>query len=622
MKKLLLILLLFIGLVGVTYASDYTVAGATDPAECNGDYTAAGTYNGQSYYKHNTADYWIEWNGSDTWMITAVHEGGIPQSLFLRINADPIGAYTNNNGSGTVTVSSAAVVEYTVTFHENNNLNGVSINIYEDSGRETEVTGSPITTSGSGNATIDLSAATYYYSASKLYYETTLDSMIVADTDITENFTMVAWGTPTITGVATPTTNVNRNQTRDLLIPGTGFKPGITAVARRSTSATDTRVTVNSTTYISPTSIRLNVTGGNFTSGAWHRVIVTNPDGKTGTRNSTIFFNGSTVVTPDPPTIVTDPISPSNIVLTITPASGSYTVAGYRIEWQNPSGQAYTVLTDNTNQTEISYSIKALYGEDLTSVTTYKFKVRTITNTGTQSAFSNESSATTFAPYTLGKPTGLTEVSTSDTTISCSWTAPVADPPDTPAATDYFISATDISVIDGQTFTGTVGGTTTSYTLTGLTTATSYRVTVAAINLAGVGDASDSETMITTGEARYALTFDELNDLENVVISLYSDSGHDTLIGVLVTDENGDADIDYFDGTYYWTAKFPGYQTLTGAVTIDGGAEDVEFTLIESVFNIVEPLYYDGANFIYKPQKMYVNGAWKIIRKERHEEDE
>jgi hypothetical protein len=184
------------------------------------------------------------------------------------------------------------------------------------------------------------------------------------------------------------------------------------------------------------------------------------------------------------------------------------------------------------------------------------------------------------------------------------------------------VSATDISVIDGETYSETVGSTATSYTLTGLSNSTIYEVTVAAINAGGIGDASDSDTMVTTGSTRYTITFDELNDVEGVNITLYSDAERTTIVGILTTDSAGDAAIDFFDGTYYWTAKLSDYQTQNGAVTVDGAVELVEFTLIESVFNIVEPLYYDGAAHVYKPQKMYVNGAWKIIRIERHEEDE
>ncbi|MFA6006095.1 MAG: fibronectin type III domain-containing protein [Patescibacteria group bacterium] len=537
MKKLWLILLLFMGLTGLAHASGYTVAGATAPAACNGDYTAAGTYNGQTYYKHDTANYWLEWStGATAWLLVDTHGVSIPLSLFSRTDPAITGAYVEVNGTGSVTVA--------------------------------------------------------------------LDE----------------WDAPTITARGNPYT-VYKGQTLNILITGTGFKPGI--VATTYYTPTISYITVNSTTYISSTQLVMNITGSaSMPYSIWQTVKVTNPDAQFGTRGTTIMTQRITKTYPGTPVLAAHPVSPSDVILTITPATGNPPIAGYYIEWQNPSGSAWSVLKYNTLSTATSYSVKALYGDDLTAVTTYKFRVRTISTIASQSDFSTEKYATTFAPYALGKPTGLTEVSTSDTTISCSWTAPVADPPDTPAATDYLVSATDISVLDGETYSETVGSTATSWTLTGLVSATTYEVTVAAINAGGIGDASDSDTMVTTGSTRYTITFDELGSLEGVSVYLYSDAGRTTLVGVLVTDASGNATVDYFNGTYYWTARLPFYQTLTGTVTVDGAVELVEFTLIESVFNIVEPLYYDGANFIYKPQKMYVNGAWKIIRKERHEEDE
>jgi lambda family phage minor tail protein L len=84
------------------------------------------------------------------------------------------------------------LAEYAVTFTESNNLNNVSIAIYNDEAKTSEVSGSPITTNGSGVATIELPDGAYYYTASKTAYDNTTGSFTVSGAVVIESFTMSA----------------------------------------------------------------------------------------------------------------------------------------------------------------------------------------------------------------------------------------------------------------------------------------------------------------------------------------------------------------------------------------------------------------------------------------------
>jgi hypothetical protein len=191
MKKLLCILTILL-FAKMGYAVDYTVSGATGGSTAfNGDYTADGSANGKSTYKHATQNYWLWWDGGTNWILGWLVGGNPATQTYYRTSADVAGVYTPNDGEGTPTVAAAGASDYTVTFTDGKALNGINIAIYEDSGRETEVAESPLTTAGSGTATIDLANGTYYYTASILHYTTQLDDFTVNDTPLAVPFTML-----------------------------------------------------------------------------------------------------------------------------------------------------------------------------------------------------------------------------------------------------------------------------------------------------------------------------------------------------------------------------------------------------------------------------------------------
>ena len=193
MKKLILVLFALLFLTSYAYTADYVVSGG-GIADAMGDYNWAGTDPGLGYdYYTNANTHYMYYDGGG-WTIgtslmgppmTWEYQGGTGEG-------DPTGEYTNpNDGGDTATcVAGGGAVEYTVTFQEQNNLDGVSIYIYSDSGRTTEMEYSPITTAGGGTATIDLFNLTYYYTAIKEGYIRNLDDFTVADTDMLVEFTM------------------------------------------------------------------------------------------------------------------------------------------------------------------------------------------------------------------------------------------------------------------------------------------------------------------------------------------------------------------------------------------------------------------------------------------------
>ncbi len=83
------------------------------------------------------------------------------------------------------------MAEYTVTFAEQNDLDGVKIHIYTDAGRTTEVAGSPLTTAAGGGAAIDLPDAEYWFRGKEQGYADLDDDFTVDGAAKTVDFTML-----------------------------------------------------------------------------------------------------------------------------------------------------------------------------------------------------------------------------------------------------------------------------------------------------------------------------------------------------------------------------------------------------------------------------------------------
>lgn len=106
--------------------------------------------------------------------------------------------YQNYNGGFSVAGSGITVgftleslPSYSITFNEQNNLIGVSIQLYADAAR-TQPLGNPVITDGSGQAIINLSDQNYWFTAVKAGYLINNGDFTVIGADRTVNFTMIS----------------------------------------------------------------------------------------------------------------------------------------------------------------------------------------------------------------------------------------------------------------------------------------------------------------------------------------------------------------------------------------------------------------------------------------------
>lgn len=90
--------------------ADYNVSGAITP-DATGDYFETGTFEGQPYYKHETAEWYIWWwSEYETWAISAVLGEKVLLDAWYRIDPAIAGAYDpagSHEGTATVTAGPA-----------------------------------------------------------------------------------------------------------------------------------------------------------------------------------------------------------------------------------------------------------------------------------------------------------------------------------------------------------------------------------------------------------------------------------------------------------------------------------------------------------------------------------
>ena len=163
--------------------------------------------------------------------------------------------------------------------------------------------------------------------------------------------------------------------------------------------------------------------------------------------------------------------------------TGGAPIVGYRIT-ENRAGAGDVVIVGNTGSIATTYTRTGL-----DRVVSYTYKVAAINSAGI-GANSNTATLTTAAELP-GAPTGLTLTagSPANTVISLAWTAP-ADTGGV-AISGYRIKR------NGSTIVANTGSTNTTYSATGLTNNTTYTFNVAAINTAGTGGDSTTESRDT-----------------------------------------------------------------------------------------------------------------------------
>ena len=169
---------------------------------------------------------------------------------------------------------------------------------------------------------------------------------------------------------------------------------------------------------------------------------------------------------------------------------GGTDINGYRIE-VSTDGSSWRNFIVNTRSTSTSYSHTGLMAG-----TTRHYRVSAINPIGT-GPVSNTDSATTDSPPAAtapGAPTSLTATADGQTEIDLSWRAPSDD--GGAAITAYRIEVST----DGSNWSdleANTGSTSTSYSHTGLTAGSTRYYRVSAINSAGTGTASNTDSATT-----------------------------------------------------------------------------------------------------------------------------
>lgn len=79
---------------------------------------------------------------------------------------------------------------------------------------------------------------------------------------------------------------------------------------------------------------------------------------------------------------------------------------------------------------------------------------------------------------------------------------------------------------------------------------------------------------------KYQVTFQEANALAGASIQVYGDEERTEPVGEpLITNEKGEAELQLYNGTYWFTAVYPRYEEYQGVFTVNGAAQLVNFAL-------------------------------------------
>src|SRR3990172_7922309 len=241
--------------------------------------------------------------------------------------------------------------------------------------------------------------------------------------------------------------------------------------------------TGNTNTSYSRTSL---TTGTSYT----YRIFAINSVGPSTTSNeaSATPTPTSSITLPSPPTnLSATKVSQTQVNLSWNAPSdnGGSAITGYKIEEKVGTG-SFTVIVANTGNTNTSYSRTGL-----TAGMTYTYKVSAINSVGT-SAPSNEVSA---KPIKTIVPTSLTAVATSPTQIRLTWFAPSETFGQT--ISGYKIErkiseGTFITIVDNT------NSQTTTHSISGLTTGTTYTFVVSASYPLGASGQSNEASATPT----------------------------------------------------------------------------------------------------------------------------
>ena len=477
---------------------------------------------------------------------------------------------------------------FTVTFHETNNLEGASIQLYSDPAR-TIPKGSALTTDISGNATINLEDGyMYWYTATKIGCATLAGDISVNWAPLTESFTMVPVYTVTFNETASladvyieiyndedyfmgdVTTNATGQATIDL--PNDTYyyytdKSGYYGYEGDFT-VSDSAITESFALDLIPTyavsfnegNSLLNVT---ITVYDWDSnlvdVVTTNATGQVtinllngdyfyyATMSGYVEFDGGFTVPGSGPTI-------------------SFTmIPGYTVTFDEANDLPYVYIRiyDSSEElvadfeTDASGNATITLANDAYEFYAYKYECYDFDGNFTVSSepLTVPFEVTPWPTVTFNETNGLSDV----------WIRVYADS----ALTDYL----DDFGTDEY-----------GHATLGIEEAGTYYyegIRYPYGNLVGDFTISDSDiTESFTMNTGYTVGFQEANSIV-VLLQLYSDSGLTTAASSpFATNEYGCASIDLADGIYYYRATKFAFDDCTGNFTVLGAGVPVDFEMV------------------------------------------
>ena len=220
-----------------------------------------------------------------------------------------------------------------------------------------------------------------------------------------------------------------------------------------------------------------------------YRVYALNAAGRSPASNVANATTDATV--PGVPTrlsAVANGISQIDLSWTAPSFDGGARITGYRVEVSETGGVPWANLVGNTGSSSTSYSHTGL-----APATTRHYRVSAINSVGTGSE-SGVASATTDATVP-DAPTNLVATATEPTRIDLTWVAPAYD--GGAAVSSYRIEVSEDGGAAWRVLIASTGVTSTAYGDTGLRPGTTRFYRVSALNLAGVGAASNVATATT-----------------------------------------------------------------------------------------------------------------------------
>lgn len=167
---------------------------------------------------------------------------------------------------------------------------------------------------------------------------------------------------------------------------------------------------------------------------------------------------------------------------------GAPTVLGYNILWNSGSGSVFTVLSTQSDLSNLSFTKTS----NIQGGVVYEFKIVAINIVGNSLA---SPALAILAAQPPTAPRNLVKYIADKTSISVSWEAPESDGSTAITAYNLYWDNATGSIIN--TVIGTTSWQTLTFSISGLTTDSYYTFAVAAVNLVGESPQTVSQAIIT-----------------------------------------------------------------------------------------------------------------------------